>query len=152
LSSDAERRVTSAAKPRVAARARVGELALGNLGGDDAGAAEEHDRRVDAVLVLDQLGLEQLELQPDRAQLLAKQEVDVGEREPIRAFRALVAGVRADDFLLGVFLRGREGARRDGAGLFHRRLAYGKERAPRAGGACDRSASIDPIARKRGPR
>jgi hypothetical protein len=93
-----------------------------------------------------------VESTPDRAQLLAKQEVDVGEREPVGAFRALVAGVRADDFLLGVFLRGREGARRDGAGLFHRRLAYGKGRAPRGGGACDRSASIDPIARKRGAR
>ena len=62
-----------------------GELALGDLGSDDASAAEEDDRRLDALLVLHQLGLEELELEPDRAQLLAQQEVDVGEGQPVRA-------------------------------------------------------------------
>ena len=78
----------------VAAVARRRELALGDVGGDDAGAAEEDDRRLDALLVLDQLGLEQLELQADRPQLLAQQEVDVGEGEPVRAFGPFVARAR----------------------------------------------------------
>ena len=41
--------------------------------------------RLDALLVLHQLGLEQLELHPHRAQLLAQQEIGVGEGEPVRA-------------------------------------------------------------------
>ena len=118
----------------LAAQARRRELALGDLGRQDPGAAEENDRCLDALLVLDQFRLEQLELEPDRAQLLAQQEVGVGEGEPVGAFRPFVARVRADDFLLGVFLRGREGARRQGAGLVHRRRAYGK-RARRFHGA-----------------
>ena len=68
--------------------------------------------RFDALLVLHQLGLEQLELHAHRAQLLAQQEVGVGEGEPVGALRAVVAGVRDLFGLLGVFLRRREVARR----------------------------------------
>jgi hypothetical protein len=51
----------------------------GHLRRLEARAAEHHHGRFHPLLLLHQLGLEQLELQPHRAQLLAQQELGVGE-------------------------------------------------------------------------
>ena len=81
---------------RVVGRRRVGEQALRHVGRHDARAAEDDDGRLDALLVLDHLGLEQLELHAHRAQLFAQQEVGVGEGEPVGAVGAVVQGLRGD--------------------------------------------------------
>jgi hypothetical protein len=50
---------------------------------DDARAAEHDDRRLHALLLHDQLGLQQFELQADRAQFDAAHEVGVDVRLPV---------------------------------------------------------------------
>jgi hypothetical protein len=67
------------------------QLRPGGVGVGDAGAAVNDDRRLDVVLLQDELGLEQLELQPHGAQLVAQQELGVLEGQPV-AGRAAVLG------------------------------------------------------------
>ncbi len=74
----APRRSSATARP---ASAVAGEVAVRGVG--DAGAAEHHHGRADAALGQRHLGLQQFELQPDRAQLVAGQELGVGEGEPV---------------------------------------------------------------------
>ena len=49
-----------------------------------AGATKDHDRRHDALLLLQQLGLEVLELEAHRPQVVAVQKVDILEGNAVR--------------------------------------------------------------------
>jgi hypothetical protein len=98
----------------VAGRVRIVDEALRHIGRHDARAAENHDRRFDALLVLHQLGLEQLELHAHRAHLFAQQEGGVGEGEAIRTLGAFVARCRGDATGGGVLPRSREVAAGEG--------------------------------------
>ena len=101
----------------VVERLRLLERALRHLGGRDARAAEDHHRGADVLLLLDELGLEQLELHAHGAQLLAQQELGVGEGEAVGAFGAFVARRRlgGGGFLFGA----REVARGEVGALVH---------------------------------
>jgi hypothetical protein len=90
----------------VGGRGGVVEQALGHVQRHDARAAEDDDRRLDVLLGLDHLRLEQLELHAHRAQLLAQQEAGVGEGELVGAFGPAVQ--RRLRLRLGFLLRGRE--------------------------------------------
>ena len=81
-------------------------LAVGRGGGDDRiglfglgnpGRAIEDEGRGDPRLVEHQFGLEQFELEADRAEILAKQEIHVLEGEPI----GRMLGLRSGDGLVG---------------------------------------------------
>ena len=52
-------------------------------GRGNARAAEQDDGRLDAVFGHQQLGLQKLQLQPDRAQLIPAQEVVIGKGKPV---------------------------------------------------------------------
>ena len=87
---------------------RVGLVRLGN-----PRRAVEDEGRGDVRLVEQQLGLQQLELEADRPQILAQQEVHVLEGEPIGGMLGLRAGGRLGGGL--GFFAGR-GERRASAG------------------------------------
>ena len=76
----------------------------------DAGAAEHHHRRDDAALGQRHLGLQELELQPHRPELVAGQEVRVAEGEAVARLTASAACRAA-----GPSARGPRGRRGSGA-------------------------------------
>ena len=106
-------------RERVAGPAsRLRHALLGDVARQDARAAEDHDRRLDAVRVLHELGLEKLELHAYRPQLLAQQEGGVRIGEAIRAFRAVVQRGR-NERVFRVLTCGGKVARRQLLSLIH---------------------------------
>ena len=64
-------------------RLRRLQLRAGDAGLRDAGTAEDDDGGLDALLLLQQFGLQQLQLQSHRTQLRTPQKVHVGIGKPV---------------------------------------------------------------------
>jgi len=78
-----QRRLGGCRRPLGVRLLGVSQSGRGAFGLFIAGAAENHDGRLDAMLLQDQFGLQQLQLQTDRPQFLAQQEFGIGECQAV---------------------------------------------------------------------